>query len=297
MTSQVLPGQWDDAPLTQECRPPHRHRQLLPMQPLSPQGTHTMSNETSHGGTAELSALPDEPYVAGMCHDHEVHAVPREWAQHAIDQQMDGPVAAAAVCGGLTTIMLAMSSLSEWRSTRLCGHCGWAIAIETGTIDQRLDALTPTGRTRATLTRLTGDPLVARRLFEAVIARASGPDAEYELGHGATIQILATITRHAPVLGLPEECAEDSCDHRHADPAAQAPDMTLDTSRECDYPVASAVCPACTLRAGGWAGEWEGQFMGECYIHAPCGVLAALAAHYKVKIRHADPSGITGEST
>jgi hypothetical protein len=255
-----------------------------------------MSNETSHGAAAEMSALPDEPYVAGMCHDHEVHAVPREWAQHAIDQQMDGPVAAAAVCGRLTIVMVAMPSLSEWRSTRLCGYCGWAIAIEAGIIEARLDAITPTGRARDALARLIGDPLVARRLCEAVIGRASGPDADYELGHGATIQILATITRHAPTLGLPEDCAEGDCDHQHAGPADQDPNTTIGAGGECHYPVASAVCPACTLRAGGWAGQWEGQFMGECYIHAPCGVLAAIAAHYNVKIGHADLPRTTAES-
>jgi hypothetical protein len=197
-----------------------------------------MSNKSSRGGSDEMPALPDEPYVAGMCHDHQVHALPREWVQHAIDQQMDGPVAAAAVCGRLTTVMLAMPSLSEWRPTRLCGYCGWAIAIKTGTIEARLDALTPTGRTRDALARLIGDPLMARRMCETVVARAAGPDAEYELGHGATIQILAEITRHAPTLGLPEDCAAGDCDHRYPGPADQA----LDASSECDYPVASAVC-------------------------------------------------------
>lgn len=254
-----------------------------------------MSNKTSPGGATEMAALPDEPYVAGMCHD-QVHALPREWAQHAIDQQMDGPVAAPAVCGRLTIVMVAMPSLSEWRPTGLCGYCGWAIAIETGTVQARLDALTPTGQTHAALARLIGDPLMARRLCEAVIARASDPDAEYELDHGATIQILATITRHAPTLGLPEDCAEGSCDHRHAGSAGQALDTPLDASGECDYPVASAVCPACTLRAGGWAGEWEGQFMDECYIHAPCQVLATIAAHYN-DLRAVGAPTTTGEST
>jgi hypothetical protein len=181
-----------------------------------------------------------------------------------------------------------MPSLSEWRPTRLCAYCGWAVAIETGTISQRLDVLTPDGRTRAALARLVGDPLAARRICEAVIAHASGPGAEYELDHGATIQILAEITRHAPTLGLPEDCAEDSCDHHLAGHG----DQGLDASRECDYPVASAVCPACTLRAGAWAGEWEGTFMGECYIHAPCQVLAALAARYKVKVRPTHAIGV-----
>jgi hypothetical protein len=58
----------------------------------------------------EVWALPDEPYVAGMCDDHKVHALPRTYAQQAIDQQMDGPVTAAAVCGRLTNVLQRQTS-------------------------------------------------------------------------------------------------------------------------------------------------------------------------------------------
>jgi hypothetical protein len=49
-------------------------------------------------------------------------------------------------------------------------------------------------------------------------------------------------------------------------------------------------CQACSLQAGSWAGEWEGQYAVECTIPAPCGVLTALAEYFKVesprRVRH-----------
>jgi hypothetical protein len=36
--------------------------------------------------------------------------------------------------------------------------------------------------------------------------------------------------------------------------------------------------------------------MGECYVHAPCGVFAAIAAPYN-DLRAVGASGTTGEST
>ena len=101
------------------------------------------------------------------------------------------------------------------------------------------------------------DPLLPGALCRAVLAAAedkSGP---------AVIRQLAAITRHCPGLAVSEECADGGCGHQ-----------------PCTYPDSQAVCWTCSLRTGEEAGEWAGHLMEECTVTAPCGVLAALAAHY-----------------
>jgi|GEM_PF-4150088 len=44
------------------------------------------------------------------------------------------------------------------------------------------------------------------------------------------------------------------------------------------------VCPVCSVRAGGWAGEWEGTYRPECTIPGPCEVLRTMAGHYRVPL-------------
>ena len=50
-------------------------------------------------------------------------------------------------------------------------------------------------------------------------------------------------------------------------------------------PDAAVACGACSLQAGGWAGEWEGQFT--LTVPAPCRVLLALTAHASEALRQA----------
>lgn len=139
-----------------------------------------------------------------------------------------------------------------------CQACAWTVAAQTGTLEREAGLLVPTGNDLAALTRVLPDPVLAAKIARAILA---APD--WEPGHPADVQLLATVAAHAPVLLLPEGCAEGDCEH----------------GDECDYPEASAGCKACSLQAGSWAGEWEGQFREECQIPAPCRVLLALAEH------------------
>jgi len=82
------------------------------------------------------------------------------------------------------------------------------------------------------------------------------------------------------VLLVPEDCAEGSCDHGvyeddHGD---------KDEVWTCPYPDATVGCAACSVQAGSWAGEWEGQYAEECTVAAPCDVLRALARHCHVPL-------------
>jgi hypothetical protein len=83
----------------------------------------------------------------------------------------------------------------------------------------------------------------------------------------AVIRQLAAVTRHHPGLAVSEECAQGGCEHAGAA-----------GKRDCP---GSAVCWTCSLRSGDEAGEWAGALMDECTITAPCGVFAALGAHYE----------------
>jgi hypothetical protein len=163
-----------------------------------------------------------------------------------------------------------------------CPLCAWTVAIATSSTERELRLLTPDDHTARALARAGARPLLAVSICRAVLAKESSRDAENGLDHQATVQILAHATSHRPALAIPEDCAENdqACRHRRAG---------ADGSWRCDFPGAEALCPACSLRAGPWAGGWEGDVMEECRVPAPCGVLRALAARYGVAL--AGPGG------
>lgn len=130
-----------------------------------------------------------------------------------------------------------------------CPACMWEVAARTDTFEAVLATL--------------ADPL-AHDTAAAILNQASqGLDddhAQFDDDHA--LQLLAAVTRHAGVTLAAEDCSDGTCDHGDG---------------EC--PTARA-CAACSLQAGPWAGEWEGQYLAECTIPAPCAPLLAIAATY-----------------
>jgi hypothetical protein len=151
-----------------------------------------------------------------------------------------------------TIVRLAKDEIQPYRPDDIpvshdpCPACRWIVAARTGTLDAALAALPP----------LAHD-IAAAILNEAARDEGREPDDP------RAMQLLAFASRHAPAALVAEECSEGGCDHGGGCPGTSA-------------------CRACSLQAGSWAGEWEGQYLDECTIPAPCAPLLALAAHYGV---------------
>lgn len=149
---------------------------------------------------------------------------------------------------------------------RALPYCGWLVALEQNTEHAEIAALAPAADELPALTRLLPDPYLAVRICEAILA-----SDHWDHDHPHRAQLLGHTAAHAPSLLLPEQCAEGACDE-----AAE--------HGTCSYPDADVGCPACSVRAGAWAGEWEGQFTTECTATSPCDVLRTLARHYDVQL-------------
>jgi hypothetical protein len=213
------------------------------------------------------------------------HAIARSAAEHAVTKAAVGgpPPVAVAACGELVRVADRHGTydrMSDIVRGHPCRPCAWTVAIATGSTGRELSLITPGPRDAAAIARSGADPMLAAAVCQAILAAESGGDTEYGLDHPATVQILAHATRHRPVLLVPEDCAEDprSCEHRPADEDA--------VDWQCDYPDVTVACGACTLHAGGWAGEWEGSPMDECTVPVPCSVLLTLAARYGITRPH-----------
>ncbi len=250
-------------------------------------GSPAMMEQDSLFSLAEEAAL----YRSGMVPDTAAltrfltgelnglwHAVER--AQDAPGQAAaaDGPaLLASAVCGATVRVTEfgVYDRVGFPVSCGPCPACAWAVAIATGSTERELLLLTPDDRTATALSRMDVDPYLTVEVCRAVLAQCSDPDAEYEAGDPPIVQVLGHATAHAPVLWVPEDCAEDprACRHR---PDGAGPDGE---DWQCDYPEASAGCGTCSLRSGPWAGEREGKVMDQCRVAAPCDALRALAAH------------------
>jgi hypothetical protein len=220
-------------------------------------------------------------FVTGAGAGHLWHAVDRDQAEHEIAQATG---VAEAVCGALARVTMydVYDRLTVPAGYGLCALCAWTVAIATSSTERELRLLTPDDHVAAGLARASAPPFLAVNICRAVLTHESSPDAEGGLDHEATVQILAHATSHRPALAIAEDCAENDRACRHRPPAAAL-------SWRCDYPGADALCLACTLRAGSWAGELQGDIMEECRVPAPCGVLRALAGRYG--IAHAGPGG------
>ena len=144
-----------------------------------------------------------------------------------------------------------------------CPPCAWSVAVATGGTDREIALILDDDGAAAALRRLGLDPELPARLCRAILAATSSGDPAGQ----AVIRQLAAVSAHAPGLSVGEECAEGGCHHK-----------------PCSYPSSRPVCWACSLRAGEEAGEWAGSLMSECAVTAPCGVLTALAVHYRQAI-------------
>ncbi|MEV7011955.1 hypothetical protein [Streptosporangium sp. NPDC051022] len=208
------------------------------------------------GAQTEVSPAP---FAAGTEVGGGLHAIPHAYAERA--QAKGGRYAeTGTVCGRRARLAPAVGAfdralLPSWAT--VCPACAWIVALETGTVDQELDALTPTGQNLAAMARLMADPLITRHTCEAIIAASrAGADG---LADPATVEALAHATRHAPAILWSEACLEGECGH----PADACPVM--------------AACAACSLRAGDWSQDGEGHYLPLCTITAPCQVLTTLA--------------------
>lgn len=156
-----------------------------------------------------------------------------------------------------------------------CAECAWIVAFRRGTVTAQLDTLMPPAGDRRVLDRFLPDPLIAFSTAKAILGQAGSGGLDDEPGSESLIQLLAAVTRHRPVITLPEECAHGECAHVPDDPGGPA---------ECPMPDASVACSACSLVAGSWAGEYEGAYRRECTVPAPCPVLSSLAGHAGVTL-------------
>lgn len=212
--------------------------------------------------TDEVPPVPDVPYLIGVqAGDGLIHAVERARAG-------DTGGAAGSVCGEGVIVAVRWGGFhrgSEWTDRfahRLCPHCAWTVALAQDTTEAELAAVTPSGAELAALRRLLPDPMIVPRICERILADRRA-ERDYDAGSPRWVQLLGHVTAHRPVLLLAEDCAEGACDHH-------------DKASGC-YAQAAVACPACSVQAGSWAGEWEGQY--ECVVPAPCAVLPAMADH------------------
>jgi len=228
---------------------------------------------------AALPPIPDVPFMIGLGAEHR-HAVDIQTARTAADAAAErGPHAGwtHAACG--QPVVLARKGgefrrdnpFLERAADRTCPSCAWTVALTLDRVDEELIALTPHGHEHDVLSRLISDPAVVARICSAILDQLSN---DYEPAHPHLVELLAHASRHAPVVLVPEDCAEGCCGH----------DIPADTHGRCCYPDAALGCAACSVRAGGWAGEWEGQYATECTVTAPCSALSTLAARFGVAL-------------
>jgi hypothetical protein len=148
---------------------------------------------------------------------------------------------------------------------RVCGRCAWTVAFAGGAagIEEEMAALAPTDGERLAWATLLPRPGVLVDACRAILARRAADDSD---GCAQWANLLGHLCGHRPEVLVPEDCAEQSCEH---------PDAV-----GCYAAATVVACPTCSVRAGGWAGEWEGQY--EVVVPAPCSVLTAIAATYRV---------------
>ncbi len=138
----------------------------------------------------------------------------------------------------------------------LCTSCAWTVSFDLGTQAVELAFWMVHGSTGP-----AGD--LARRAATALL-HASHGDADAPV----MLRLLATLSSHWPVDLLREDCAEQECDH--------------ETTGRCAELFGSVACPACSVRSGPEAGEWEGQY--EVPVTAPCSALTAIAQYLHVAV-------------
>jgi len=181
------------------------------------------------------------------------HGVERVYPPRAADTGECG----RALCGALVRVAVRVGVFDPDRVPGpTCLECGWRAALAAGTVPDRVRALSAD----------EGASGLAARVAEAVVAEASGSYGYFDLGHPYTVQLLVAVSAHAPAAVVAADCVDGDCEH-----AGQ---------RSC--PRVGLVCLGCSELTGSWDGEREGACLPEVTIGAPCEVLRALAAHYRV---------------
>ncbi|MFJ8961518.1 hypothetical protein ACIRG5_19225 [Lentzea sp. NPDC102401] len=169
----------------------------------------------------------------------------------------------SALCGGIAAIVPTWGEFSRSNDNiarrELCPECSWEVALEHGTAAIELAHRRPRDAYLEALGRAVPDPLLYQRVIERLLQLGD----ENEVEHHTAAGVLGHLTRHAPVVLSYDDCAEGVCEHE---------DTVGCHGR-------TAVCLACSILAGSWAGELEGMVSIPV---AACGVLPAVAAHYEV---------------
>jgi hypothetical protein len=208
-------------------------------------------------GAGQTCTQDPDQYLTGV--QRGWHAIHRDSLQYAA-MMSNGVQVATAECDALVRVA---AKHGPYRRASVpvaydpCPYCAWTVAVATGAIEHELELITPPAGESAALARLGLDPLLPAALCRAILAAAEDRSSQ------DVIRQLAAVTAHSPGLAISEECGEGDCDHH-----------------PCTYPGSWAACWGCSLRTGEEAGEFAGRLMDQGTVRAPCGVLAALAAHY-----------------
>lgn len=197
-------------------------------------------------------------FLIGIGHSSgPLHAIAQRFA--AIQRSHVG-----TVCGTMASIARSWGEFVRGNEHidrhQLCPECAWLVALEHGTADNELARRRPRNEYLAALRRCLPDPLLYVRVIERLLELARENDTD----HDEVARLLGHVTVHQPTLLMGEDCT-DNCEH--------------DSEDDCYGDEPTVVCLECSVLNGSWAGEWEGQ------VHIavpPCGVLAAVAAHYGV---------------
>lgn len=213
------------------------------------------------GDDAPAVAAAAESFLTGV--QHQWHAIPAAAMAYATRTDDGTLTVAQACCGDL--VRTAKYGTYNRGSVPVahdpCQPCAWTVAALTGQLDTEVGRLIPVGTTRTAMKRILRDPDIAATAARRILTAAAAGATDYPPDHPATIQLLAAVAAHAPVLLINEACAEGDCDH---------------DGESCTFQGAAAGCAACSLITGDWAGEWQGGFRAECRIEAPCQVLDEL---------------------
>lgn len=140
-----------------------------------------------------------------------------------------------------------------------CARCAWTVAVATGTTGRELEAIRAAGvPVLDALERLLPNPWLYLEICRKLVA-----DMENEGPDGRFVQLLTAATEHRPRVLLDGMCSDGSCDHD-------------EQPRDCYAEADTVACWACTISAGSWAGEYEGQV--EVLVSAEeCPVLPSMA--------------------
>jgi hypothetical protein len=201
--------------------------------------------------------LPPGDFLTGAPDEHGWHALARadaEWCALRF-----GRLFSFTVCGRMGRRADKHGAWNPAEPLRRCPDCEWAVAAAVGQLAETAARLAPGPEDEAVLAGLIPSPLIASETAALIIAAATRDGGQ---PGDETIQLLATVSRHAPQVLRSVDCHQGDCGH--------------DDQGSCPAIVA---CEACSLQLGSWAGvEREGTYRGECTIPAPCQVLTAIRA-------------------